>query len=222
VHKSLIDVGGKPLLSRTLHNLRTLNPEKIVIITNDKFYEQFVEWNDKHSENVILINDGTKSNEERLGTIKDVLLGLDNHDSDFMIYLGDNLFIGDLTKPYKKFSEQHKSIIMLRDLKNLEEAKKFGVVKIDNSERISHMEEKPSSPKSTLISTGIYFMTPDIKEAMREYSSKGINIDAFGHFLGNTYNDMEYYGYILDDSFEWIDIGSPESLEKAKKLFSNS
>lgn len=218
VHKSLIDIAGKPLLSRIIGNLKPLNPEKIIIVTNDRFNDQFIAWKNKNNEDVVLINDGTRSNEERLGATADIYLGLGDHNREFMVYLGDNLLLGDLSKPIEKFISGNSSIVMLYDVKNVHEAKRFGVVQIGNNGKILNVEEKPEHPKSTLVSTGIYFFKPEIKQEMKKYIDDPANPEAFGCFLGYVYNNHKVHGYVLDESAEWIDIGSPESLEKARRL----
>jgi len=221
-HKSLIEVASKPLLSRIVDNLRVLNPEKIIIITNNMFYNQFTTWiktyDTKYINHISLINDGSKNNNERLGTLKDVLLGIKNSKSKFLVYLGDNLIQGDLRKPLEQFMQTNKNTIVLHDITNIDEAKKFGVVKLDNNNRIIGLEEKPKNPNSTLISTGIYFFNPEIKRTIKEYIAKGNNPEGFGFLLEHTCKDNEYYGYVLDKSFKWIDIGTPESLMQANNI----
>lgn len=221
VHKSLIDVAGVPLLSRIVDNLKVLNPEKIIIITNNQFYKQFQDWITKYdtdnTKKISLLNDGSKSNNERLGTLKDVLLGLANQKSEILVYLGDNLIQGDLRKPLEYFKHTKKNTIVLHDISNIDEAKKFGVVELNEDNKIIGLEEKPKNPKSTLISTGIYFFNPEIKKVIMNYLAKGNSPEGFGFLLEHTHNDEEYYGYVLDSTFKWIDIGTPESLLKANE-----
>jgi glucose-1-phosphate thymidylyltransferase len=220
VHKSLVEVGGVPLLSRIVDNLKNLNPKKIIIITNDLFYDQFQIWIKKYNsknKNIILLNDGSKNNNERLGTLKDVLLALKDNKSKFLVYLGDNLIQGDLNKPLKQFMDTNINTIVLHDVNNSNNAKKFGVVELNQNNYIIGLEEKPNNPKSTLISTGIYFFNAEIKQIIEEYLDKGNSPEGFGFLIQNTYKNVIYQGYILDKSFKWIDIGTPESLLDANK-----
>ncbi len=71
--KALLMVDGMPLLSYTIRNLSGIDKiDKIYIVTNDKFNDNFLEWKKKEDKRIEIINDGTKTNEER---IKDSNIG---------------------------------------------------------------------------------------------------------------------------------------------------
>jgi len=99
--KPLLNVGDKSILEHIVDKLQeTEKVDEIFIVTNHKFYPMFNEWlNDYNSKKKIkIINDGTLSNEDRLGAIGDLnfVLNEEKIDDDILMIAGDNLFGFDL------------------------------------------------------------------------------------------------------------------------------
>lgn len=97
-------------------------------------------------------------------------------------------------------------------------AKNYGVVKVENN-IISGFEEKPSEPKSTLISTGIYLFPKKTITLIEKYLAQGNNPDKTGDFIEWLHKREKIYAYITDK--KWYDIGSIDQLEKANKEYKN-
>ncbi|MCD6434613.1 MAG: nucleotidyltransferase family protein, partial [Candidatus Diapherotrites archaeon] len=165
--KALLEVAGKPIIEHIFDRLEALPIARVSIVTNAKFYRNFLEWNSgfKFKSEVNILNDGTTSNEGRLGAIGDINFaiekqGIAGNNADLLIINADNLFTFDLTRAYKFFKDKNADTIVLYDVRTKEEASKHGVPEIDENFRVVGFEEKPSEPKSTLCSVGIYFYTP--------------------------------------------------------------
>lgn len=219
--KPLLNVAGKPIIEHIIEKLEELdNIKKIHIVTNDKFYHSFQEWlHGFDAKNPIeIINDGTKSNEDRLGAIGDVHYAIKtkNIDSDIIIIAGDNLFELSLHGVADIFRKRNHNTIVLYDIKNLELAKHYGVVEVANN-IITNFKEKPLNPKSTLISTGIYLFPKKTIKLIEKYIAQGNNHDKTGDFIGWLHKREPIYAYITDS--KWYDIGSFEQLEKANKHY---
>ena len=95
--KSLLNVAGKPIIEHIIRKLEQIESiNKISIITNDKFEKHFNEWlkNFDADKPIEIINDGTKSNEGRLGALGDVHHAIKKKemDNDLIVVAGDNLF----------------------------------------------------------------------------------------------------------------------------------
>jgi len=183
--KALLQVNGFPLLSYTIKNLQEIKEiDKIYIVTNNKFYENFKSWKKEQDSRVELINNETNTNEERLGGVVDLNLALQKFkEDDFLIILGDNFFNFQLKK-FVGFFKQKKAIcIALHDIKDIEKAKRFGVVSVDKKNRVLNFEEKPSEPKSTLISTGAYIFTKKDLEDIRKYIELGKPKEGPGYII---------------------------------------
>src|SRR3989338_1932693 len=94
--KALLEVAGKPMMEHIVGKIEGLKIGKIYIVANDKFYQNFLDW--LHNLNarvpVEVINDGTKSNEDRLGAVGDLNFIIKNKNimEDIIVIAGDNLF----------------------------------------------------------------------------------------------------------------------------------
>ncbi len=225
--KPLFEVKGKTILDMIIEKINLLRAiDEILIVTNNKFFENFLRWQrnllgkvGKAKKKIKILNDCTKNEKERLGAIGDLafVLKKEKIDDDFLVISGDNLFSFNLQGIYKDFSEKKEPVVGLYDVKSKEEARKFGIVSLDKNNRVMDFEEKPSMPKSTLASIGIYFYPKTIIKKIFQYLEEGNKKDAPGFFLEWLYKKQDVYGYIF--SGRWFDIGSIESLKKAESYF---
>ena len=222
--KSLLTIGGRKMIERILEKvLKVKEVSSIYIITNSKFFKNFSEWlkNYEHAKKISLICDGTTSNENRLGAIKDMefVIKEESITGDIMVVAGDNLFEFDMND-FMKFARKKDGVsIAVHDVGSLELAKNFGVVKIDADNRVVDFEEKPANPQSTLISTGIYYFPKDRVAFINEYVKMQNKLDAPGHYIGWLSKRDKVYGFAFPE--DWYDIGTMESYKKADKEYLN-
>ena len=219
--KPLLEVKGKPIMTHILQKIEELPVSEVLVVSNDKFHDQFVEWQ-KNLESklpVKIVNDGSKSNDDRLGAIGDIKFVLDQEklEEDFLVVSGDNLFNFSLKKMHEQFAEKKKIIIGAYDVGFLNEAKKFGILELDKESKVVGFEEKPESPVSTLASIGVYFFTKETVSLIQKYLDEGHRADAPGYFISWLYKNAEVLGWVFHK--KWFDIGSFESLERAQKEF---
>ena len=80
------------------------------------------------------------------------------------------------------------------------------------NDRVVGFEEKPKSPKSSLISTGIYVFPKEMLGMLKEYVSGGNNPDAPGYFLQWLMKKDAVYGVVYTDN--WYDIGTVETYKE--------
>ncbi len=218
--KPLLEVAGKPLISNIISKLEEVESlEKVYVVTNDLYNQKFVEWSKSVQTrlNITLINDGTKSNDERLGALRDIVFVLNRvyreDIKDTIIIAGDNFFSGSLKTMAENYSQ--KPLVAVYDVKDLERAKHFGVVELDSKNRIISFEEKPDIPKTSMSATAIYIYPSSTLKSLKEYISKGLPSDRPGDFISwLVKNGHSVYAYELK---EWWDIGSQESLDDLRK-----
>lgn len=218
--KSLLPVAGKPIIDRILDKVLNAadNVDSVYIVTNAKFFESFAAWlkSSMYRPKILLINDGTTSNETRLGAIKDLELVVKTKetDDDVLVVAGDNLFDFEMND-FLNFAHMHKDGVSLAlyDIKSLEAARSFGVLKIDGSDRVISFAEKPRDPSSTLISTGIYYFPRGSLASLTEYVGMKNSLDAPGYYISWLSGKCKVYGFAFSQS--WYDIGTIESYKKA-------
>ena len=222
--KPLLNVAGKPIIEHIIGKLTQINSvNKIYIVTNDKFEQHFRKWlSNSSAENPIeIINDGTKSNEDRLGALGDIhhAITKKNLENDIIVVAGDNLFDMPLTDVANFFKKKKSNVIVLHDVKDIELAKHYGIVELKEGV-IVNFEEKPLRPKSTLASTGIYFFPKKTLPLIKKYIDQGNNPDKTGSFIEWLHKRDVVHSYITDK--KWYDIGSIEQLERADKEYNKT
>ncbi|MBI2651722.1 nucleotidyltransferase family protein [Candidatus Woesearchaeota archaeon] len=220
VPKALLRVAEKPIIEHIMARLEELSIIKAYVITNDKFYSMFLEWlhNFDAKAPVEIINDGTKSNDDRLGAIGDMNLVIKsmNINDDILVIASDNIFDFSLKEIANFFKKVKSNLIVLYDVKDYALAKHYGVVEIKGN-IVVNFEEKPSQPKSTLISTGIYLFQKKTLPLIPKYIEQGNSSDKTGNFIEWLHKRDKVYSYTTDKT--WYDIGNLEQLEKADKYY---
>ena len=219
--KPLLNVAGKPIIEhiiKKLNDIKSIN--RIYIVTNEKFEQHFKKWlNGFETEKPIeIINDGTKTNEDRLGALGDVHHVISSRDinDEVIVVAGDNLFELSLADAFNFYKKTKSNVIILHDVKDLELAKHYGIVEV-SSNIVVNFEEKPVSPKSTLASTGIYLFPKKTISLIKKYIAQGNNPDKTGSFIEWLHKRDSVYSFITDKN--WYDIGSMEQLKKADKYY---
>lgn len=209
--KALLDINGRPLIDYIIDRIPSEISE-IVVVTNNKFFSHFFEWSKNQFRKIKIINDGTMSNESRIGGLGDLMLAVDNTKEDLLVICGDNLFDGNLSEFIAFFNRFRKTSLVIYK-SNLEEAKKMGVVEVFG-DRLVSFEEKPSNPKSDLVSTGIYLISRDDLGKLKEYMDGDGSKEGLGFFIKYLSNLQEVLCFTFIG--RWVDIGSKEIYEAVK------
>jgi glucose-1-phosphate thymidylyltransferase len=218
--KALLDICGKPLLSYLTENLDLMKDiDKIYVISNDKFYDHFIDWK-KGKGNVEIINNGTKTNEERIGGVMDFALALPYAgEDDLLVVFGDVFFGFPLKRFVDYFNKNNKICDALHDLRDLEKAKRFGVLEMAG-ERITGFEEKPENPKSTLINAGAYIFPKESIPDLKKYISSDKNKENIGYIIIDFIEQKkDIRGFVFEE--DWHDIGTIEDYKKIKEDIKN-
>jgi glucose-1-phosphate thymidylyltransferase len=223
--KPLLEVGGKPMIEWLFDNLVSVQGlDTIYIVTNNKFASDFQNWangyQDRHREMKIkIINDGSTSDDDKLGAIGDINLVLTRENltnDDLLVIAGDNLFEQPLTD-FVNAAKNWPATVAVHDVGNLEAMKKYGTVTIDNKGVITSFEEKPQKPKSTLAAVALYYYSRELLSLFTTYLAAGNNPDQPGLFLQWLYPRKPVGTFEIKG--RWLDIGSKETLENADKIF---
>ena len=213
--KELLPVGGRPIVDRILDNLAEVpEVDEVHLVTNARKAPWFNEW--ARGRDVTIHDDGTTSNDDRLGAIGDMLFVVDRigADDDLLVIAGDNLFdfhLGELVAFWR--TKGVASAVALRDVGSLELARQYGIVDLDSDARIRSFVEKPPEPESTLAATATYLYHREHVALIRTYVESEANADQPGRLVAWLHQREPVYGWVFTEP--WYDIGDEEQLLEA-------
>jgi glucose-1-phosphate thymidylyltransferase len=189
---------------------------EVHLVTNSRFAPAFERWAETNG--VQVYDDGTTSNDDRLGAVGDLRLAIEEAGLDgeeIVVLAGDNLFDFSLPRfvEWWRSKPQPASAVPLHDVGDLELAKQYGIADTDGDNRIVRFVEKPSDPSSTLASTLIYLLPPEHVRLVSTYLDEGLSPDNAGSFLGWLADRDPVYGYRFEGT--WYDIGDKTQLLEA-------
>ncbi|MDD5700329.1 MAG: nucleotidyltransferase family protein [Candidatus Nanoarchaeia archaeon] len=213
--KPLLPIRNRAVLDYIIDRLpKSVN--KTFVVSTDKFYKDFLEWG-KDKKEVTILNDGTSTNETRLGGIGDLWLAIEKEkiDEDILVILGDNLFDFNLDEFSEFAAKINETAIGVCEV-NGDDIRKFGVVEISGSKIVS-FEEKPEKPRSNLASTGIYFFTRKDLARIRDYMKTNEPKDGPGYLIKYFYARYGVHAFALKG--RWFDIGSKETYYKLNETW---
>lgn len=223
--KPLLEVAGKPMIEWVLDNLAPI-PDlgTIYVVTNDKFATDFETWAEGYIKlhpklTFKIVNDGSRTDADKLGAIGDIRLVIAREElskEPLIVVAGDNLF----SEPLADFAAHARgsaATIATYDVGDLEAMKKYSAIKTDAEGVLTHFEEKPEKPESTLTGIALYYFAAETLELFTTYIVAGNNPDQPGRFIQWLFPRRPVKTYQIKGT--WYDIGSKETLEEANKIF---
>ena len=219
--KALLPVGGRPMLDRVLEALAGVRAEQTYVVTNAKFAPHVRDWAATRPD-VSVIDDGTTSDEDKLGAIGDIAFVLEQGaiDDDLVVVAGDNLFSDELVGFGEACRERNAPVLAVYDVGDLAEMSKYNSIETDADGRITYFEEKPAAATSTLTGIALYFYPREVLPLIRQYIAEGNNPDQPGRLIQWLYPRVAVYTWRVPGT--WYDIGSAETLRAADEVFSRS
>jgi glucose-1-phosphate thymidylyltransferase len=225
--KPLLTVGKKTIMDHLIDRMAALpNMRSVYIVTNAKFSPVFSDWAIECSRRQLwphlsleVINDGTDTNENRLGAIADMAYAIQNKNigDDLLVSAGDNIYLFDFNEMADLFHEKQADVILTYRIESLEKLRRSGVVELDDEQRIIGFEEKPAQPKSNYGCPALYFFKKSSLATIPDYLRCGGNPDAPGHFIAWLREQHPVYAYIM--TAPYYDIGTLESYQQVNKVF---
>jgi glucose-1-phosphate thymidylyltransferase len=216
------------MIDYVLDNLAPIGGiDRIYVVTNAKFADQFQQWSDdyranKAKLNFTIVNDGSTDDTNKLGAIGDIhfVLKTQNVDDDIIVVAGDNLFSEGLSDYGRYCREKNAPVLGVYDVGDLEQIKKYNAITVDRDGRITFFEEKPKQPTSTVTGIALYFYPKSSLPLIRQYIAEGNNPDQPGRLIQWLYPRMPVYTWKVPGL--WYDIGSKETLEEANRIFAKA
>ncbi|MCW2977926.1 MAG: Nucleoside-diphosphate-sugar pyrophosphorylase [Actinomycetia bacterium] len=221
VAKPLLPVGGRPMIDYLLDRIQEVDEvDAVHVVTNHKFADSFLRWAETHEATGIPIDvhdDGTTSEDDRLGAIGDIRFVIEQaglEGDDLLVVAGDNLFdysVADYVRWWRGKGEA--SAVALYDVGDFELVKKYSAVELDGDDRLVGFVEKPEHPETTLVATATYLFHRAHVPLVERYLEEGNSPDQPGRFVAWLVPRAPVHGYRFEG--EWRDIGDAEQLLEA-------
>lgn len=212
--KHLIPLANKPILTYVLEQIRDAGITEIAIIIPpdpDGGIKDF-------------LGDGSKLNIRITYIIQTEARGLAHAvktarkflgDSNFLMFLGDNLLEGSINPFVTEFVNDKSDALIL--LKEVDDPSGCGVAALDDKGRVLRVVEKPKVPPSNFILVGTYLFTPEIHEAITQIKPSWRNeyeiTDAIQQLIesGKQVRSHVFPGW-------WLDTGTKDDLIQANHV----
>lgn len=228
VPKPLLDVAGRSILDRVVDNAEGVTDlREFVVVTNHRFVDHFQRWADARRSSsqrkVTVIDDGSTSNENRLGALGDLKLAVDvliehGFDEPVLVLAGDNLFDFELSDFAAFAGERGSDCITAHRLDDVEALRRTGVVELTRDNRVLSFAEKPAEPRSTWAVPPLYVYRPEtLKEELPIFLSENNESDAPGSFIPWLIQRKPVYAFPFTG--DRYDIGNLDSYEAAQRVF---
>lgn len=218
--KPLLDVGGKTILDWLVDDIDTLGAvDEYVVISNHKFAHHFDAWAATKAQKVTVVDDGTDSNETRLGAVRDIAFAIEGLglDDDMLVIAGDNVLDFSLTR-FIAYAQRKKTSCVMRyfeaDKKKLSRS---AALEIDGNDKVVGMEEKPAEPKSNWCCPPFYFYAREDAGRVRDGIAAGCGVDAPGSYIAWLCQQTAVHAMEMPGSR--YDIGNLESYRVVQEQY---
>ena len=218
--KPLLPVGEKTILDWLLDDLAEAGgAEEILLVSNHRYAEAFRTWAASRKEPIRILDDGSESNETRLGAVRDLALALEvlGTEKDTLVMAGDNLLDFSLACFLDYAREKGGCCAMRFAEPSLERLRQCGVAVVDETDRIIAMTEKSPKPPSRWVCPPFYLFTPQALKLLDEALERGCGADAPGSFLAWIAGRLPVHA--MEMPGKRYDIGDLKSYEQVKKEY---
>ncbi len=219
--KSLLSIAGKTILEHLITKIREVREiDEIVLVTNDRFVGQFRSFLQCLDDSgILVVNDGTRDNEHRLGAIGDVAIAVraGNINDDLMVLAGDNLFDFSLVNFVDFFHSSGTDCVTAYAESRVDALRRTGVAEIDALGRVLSFEEKPINPRFNDAVPPFYIYRKETVGLLDRYLLEGNDPDAPGRFIAWLVNKYPVSAFRF--SGRRYDIGTLESYKEAQDVY---
>ena len=220
--KPLLEIGSSSILGRLISDIDSIEDiDEHIVVSNHKFVGFFRKWAESAGSRkpITIIDDGTETNETRLGAVKDLLLALNEReiDDDILVVAADNILDFSFRGFVGFFKEKDTSLIMCHYEPELRKLQRTGVIEVDKEMKVIQMQEKPEKPVSNWAVPPFYIYKKTDLPLIRSCIENGCGFDAPGNLAHYLCERTEMHAWEMPG--KRFDIGSLDSYEEAKKLF---
>ena len=168
---------------------------------------------------ITIVDDGTETNETRLGAVCDLLYAMEklSIDDDMLVVAADNLLFFSFSEFVDFAKEKGTSCIMCHEQPSIEKLQRTGVVELDNNFKVLGMEEKPQVPKSHWAVPPFYIYLKKDLDLVRHSVENGCGKDAPGNLAHYMVERTTMHAWPM--SAGRFDIGSLDTYYQAVELY---
>ncbi|HIS94018.1 MAG TPA: nucleotidyltransferase family protein [Candidatus Alectryocaccomicrobium excrementavium] len=226
--KALLPVAGRTILDRLLDGMRAIpEMDHIHLVTNHRFAPAFEKWRQAAQTHcpITVHDDGTISNEDRLGAVGDIAFVLERAriDDDLFVAASDNLFTFPLSDFAADFRRHGRDLLLGTRIDDVDTLRRYAVATLDGENRVLSLVEKPQEPQSHIGICAIYLYRRDtvplFPAMISEYRAAGKRPDAPGYFAEWLCKRKEVRVYLAGG--ECVDIGTVESYREVCGRWTN-
>ena len=224
--KPLLTVGDRTILDWLLDDIDQAGcVDEYVVISNHKFAGIFEDWAAGRvpelveGPRVTILDDGTSSNDTRLGAVRDIQFAIDTLglDDDLLVIAGDNLLDFSLVEFIEYACAKGTSCVMRYYEPSVEKLRKTGVATIDDEGLILSMVEKPAEPRSHWCCPPFYFYRREDVPLVKVGIDGGCGVDAPGSFIAWLAAQTPVYAWPMPG--RRYDIGNLASYEEVQQSY---
>ncbi|MBI4181695.1 MAG: nucleotidyltransferase family protein [Candidatus Aenigmarchaeota archaeon] len=217
--KALLPLKGRPLLEHVLRKIEPLEGiDQVCIAVNARFEAQFALFLQRYRSRKMLrlVVEPAREEGEKLGSVGGIghFLRSEQVEGPLLVMAGDNVLESGLFGLLLLYRERKATVVGVTDVRDPSRAARYGVVELDPKGKITSFEEKPSQPRSTLASTGVYVLTGPVVALVPQYL-RDHQGDRMGDFIAWLVRREPVYGYVFPG--KWFDIGSAEEYQQAER-----
>ena len=221
--KPLLRVGGLTLLDRLLAETDAIPAvTRHIVVTNHRFAHHFEQWRAQagYTRPIELLDDGSVSNETRLGAVRDLLFAINslNWQDDLLVAAADNVLDFPLGGFAEFFATRQASVLMCGYEPSVEALQRTGVAVLDDEGRVLRLEEKPQVPSSHWAVPPFYIYARQDLPLICGALDDGCKPDAPGNLARYMVERTAVYAWKMPG--RRYDIGNMACYRQADALFS--
>lgn len=223
--KPLLKIGNNTILGRMLDDIDAIDDiTEHIIVTNHKFALIFEQWatEQHYSKPITIIDDGTETNDTRLGAVNDLLLVLNTpsmreNPEGILVVAADNLLFFSFREFIDFAKQKDTSCIMCHEQPSLEKLQRTGVAELDSNNKVLGIEEKPQNPKSHWAVPPFYIYLKNDLELVRHSVENGCGKDAPGNLAHYMVEHTTMHAWQMTAGR--FDIGSLDTYREAVEKY---